>query len=187
MIKDKFCPECEHPFPATTEHWYKDVTTKDGLRYRCKLCEKAYQKQYRVTHLQQKRECERRYRQTLKGKETIRTTWKRYRNTLNGYLRHVYQALVARCTNPNHPNYKNYGLRGIENRFDSFDAFFKHVTTVLGIVDVRQIKGLQINRINNDGHYMEGNINFVTQKVNRSNQRPRKKTGPTGQRLNYDL
>lgn len=34
----KWCVKCEKEFPATTDHFYKDRSSKDGLQYRCKGC-----------------------------------------------------------------------------------------------------------------------------------------------------
>ncbi|KKK99325.1 hypothetical protein LCGC14_2633830, partial [marine sediment metagenome] len=71
--------------------------------------------------------------------------------------------------------YKNYGGRGIENKFKSLDDFRCYVTDFLGITEFEQIKGLQIDRIDNDGDYKPGNMRFVTAKVNSNNRRNSKR------------
>ena len=101
--------------------------------------------------------------QTEKGK----TYDKKYRKTLNGYLNTVYAGMRHRCNNPSVCNYHRYGGRGIENRFESLDDFRDYVINTLK-VDPR---GIQIDRIDNNGHYEPGNIRFVTAKVNCSNRK----------------
>ena len=41
---------------------------------------------------------------------------------------------------------------------------------VLGITKLEQIKGLTIDRIDNDGHYEPGNIQFISHKLNCNNK-----------------
>jgi len=68
-----------------------------------------------------------------------------------------------RCNNPNCEAFPDYGGRGIKvcPRWDSFEAFLK---------DVGEIpKGMEIDRINNDGNYEPGNVRIVKRKVNINN------------------
>ena len=64
-----------------------------------------------------------------------------------------------------------WGGRGIRNLFNSFDEFYNHVVNDLGITTIEQIKGLDIDRIDNDSHYMVGNIRFCTRKESNHNRR----------------
>jgi hypothetical protein len=78
-----------------------------------------------------------------------------------------YQNAKTRCTNPNDEAYEDYGKRGILFKFTSFRHFFE----VLG---PRTTPAPTINRIDNDGHYEEGNVEWATraeQNINRRNNR----------------
>ena len=66
--------------------------------------------------------------------------------------------MKQRCDNPDNSKFKHYGGRGIECRFESNQEFVDYVINELK-VDPR---GLEIHRINNDGHYEKGNIEFLT-------------------------
>lgn len=37
-IPQRPCNKCGQPFPRTPEHWHKDKTLSEGLRYTCKSC-----------------------------------------------------------------------------------------------------------------------------------------------------
>ncbi|KKK76592.1 hypothetical protein LCGC14_2862090 [marine sediment metagenome] len=89
-----------------------------------------------------------------------------YYATTKGYLRRVYASMKQRCTNTEHISYKYYGARGIKCLFTP-DAFVNYVVNTLK-VDPR---GLQIDRIDNDGDYEPGNIRFVTRSENCQNKR----------------
>lgn len=94
----------------------------------------------------------------------------KFRKTIRGHLTRVFSDIKQRCTNPDCIIYKYYGGRGIENRFNSSKEFFDYVVNVLK-VDPR---GLDIDRINNNGHYEKGNIRFVTHKENCNNREKKK-------------
>jgi hypothetical protein len=75
--------------------------------------------------------------------------------------------MKTRCYNSNRPDYRHYGGRGIkvcEEWRNNFWAFFHHVGRRLG-------PGYSINRINNDGNYEPGNVNWATPKEQANNQR----------------
>ena len=116
-----------------------------------------------------------RYQKTDRGRETKRAASKRRHLTPKGYLRRVYYDLNNRCTNPKIHNYHNYGGRGIRNKFKSFTEFFNYVVNELGYDTIESLQGLQIDRINNDGHNEKGNIRFVTCSENCKNRRPKKR------------
>ena len=86
-------------------------------------------------------------------------------------LKRSYDSMMHRCHNPKSYRFYDYGGRGIENRFGSLDEFRSYVVDELQ-VDPR---GLQCDRIDNEGHYERGNIRFVTAKVNMNNRRRSKK------------
>jgi len=154
-IVDKTCTKCKKDYPATAEHFPPDSHRKDGYHSWCRVCHRlinaAYQK-------------------TTKGKKAH----KRHRQTISAHLRRVFNNAKRRCNNPECRDYRNYGGRGIEVRFKSFDGFIKHVNS-LGYDTYNKIKDLQIDRIDNDGHYEPGNIRFTTRRDNLNNRRQYKK------------
>ncbi len=148
MVITKHCIKCKIEKPLTEFH--KDQSNKDGLNPRCKKCEsqrnQEHYKQNRDKLVQQKKE---------------------YYGTIRGHLRRVFNHINQRCNNPAIHNYSRYGGRGITNNFKSSDEFIDYIVYDLK-VDPR---GLQIDRIDNDGHYEKGNIRFVTNKENSNNRR----------------
>ena len=91
---------------------------------------------------------------------------KKRRQTLNGYLRHVFHHIKDRCDNPNCKSFKDYGGRGVKYTFKSSDEFINYVINKLQI----DPRGLAIDRIDNDGNYEPRNIRFVTQAENNKNR-----------------
>lgn len=73
-----------------------------------------------------------------------------------------------RCNNPNSQSYRNYGARGIECRFESVAAC---VTYVLENLPHDTYLGVDIDRIDNDGHYEPGNLRLVSRAQNLCNTR----------------
>ena len=143
----KVCTKCGESYPATAEYFYRNKTGKDGLRSWCKICMKKYLKFWH----------------------------KQDRQTLWGHLRRVFINVKDRCNNPNNKWYRRYGGRGIKNKFRNFDDFFAYITKELRITAFEEIKGLQIDRRNNDGNYEPGNIRFITAKANSNNKRNSKR------------
>ncbi len=117
----------------------------------------------------------RKYSKTTKGRHANRKSCQRYYGTIDGHLRAVYSNIVQRCCNPHDKDYHNYGGRGIKCMFYSADEFVNYVNFALK-VDPR---GLQVDRIDNNGNYEAGNIRFVTAGVNISNRNMRPGVGVT--------
>jgi hypothetical protein len=88
-----------------------------------------------------------------------KTARKRYIDTLIGNIRHRFGNMEQRCNNPNATNYGRYGGSGIKCRF-TIDEFVDYIVNVLE-VDPRE---LECHRIDPDGHYEPGNIEFITLK-----------------------
>ncbi len=167
----KYCPGCETELPVSEFH--KNQFAKDGLQNWCQKCKGRQNKEYLATEQGRKikREGNREYRATDRGRENRCKSDQKRRATLKGRLGIIFDSMNNRCSNPNFKQYKDYGGRGIENRFGSRDEFRNYVINELGFTSFEQIKNLQIDRIDNDGHYEKGNIRFVTRKVNANNRR----------------
>ncbi len=82
-------------------------------------------------------------------------------------LYQVWQDMKQRCSNPNNKYYHRYGGRGIKvcpewaNEYESF---------YLWAISHKYKKGLQIDRIDNDGDYEPDNCRWVTPQENTNNR-----------------
>jgi hypothetical protein len=79
----------------------------------------------------------------------------------------VWIDMKDRCRNPNISNFHRYGGRGISvcEEWSRSYASFRWWSLFNGYC-----KGLQIDRINNDGNYEPGNCRWVSNKVNANNK-----------------
>ena len=77
------------------------------------------------------------------------------------------QAQMDRCRNPNSASFERYGARGIEFRFSSVNEAAHWVAANLGVPD----RAMQLDRINNSGHYEPGNLRWTTPLGNMNNTR----------------
>lgn len=77
----------------------------------------------------------------------------------------VWRGMMARCSNENHEAYADYGGRGIEvcERWAKFENFYEDMG--------KSPKGLQLDRIKNDGNYCKSNCRWTTPKINSNNRR----------------
>lgn len=126
---------------------------------RCPKCIKVYNKQWQQN-----------YRCLETSIVASRLCQKKYCHTLKGYLARLYNNINQRCHNTKQKSYENYGGRGIQNKFESVNEFINYIVDHLGYNRLEKIKGLQIDRINNNGNYEPGNIQFVTQTENLRNR-----------------
>ncbi len=79
----------------------------------------------------------------------------------------VWTSIKTRCNNPANKSYPDYGGRGISVSPEwtkSFQAFFAYVGK-------RPSPYHSIDRIDNDGNYEEGNVQWATKDVQRKNRR----------------
>lgn len=79
----------------------------------------------------------------------------------------VWNNIKTRCYNPKTWNFKNYGGRGIrvcDEWLNDFKAFYDWA------MNNGYEKGLQLDRIDNDGNYEPSNCRFVTAKENCQNR-----------------
>lgn len=81
----------------------------------------------------------------------------------NTGVQRSYNAARQRCTNPKNRNWPNYGGRGIEFRFNTLEELFEE----LG----HRPTSHSIDRIDNDGHYEQGNVRWATASQQNRNQR----------------
>jgi hypothetical protein len=95
-------------------------------------------------------------------------------NFKDGRTRHQHYArwynMMRRCTSPGHPEYLHYGGRGIivcEEWRDPFN-FYSYLDYVLGPCP----KGHSLDRIDNDGNYEPGNIQWASFAKQFRNRRP---------------
>lgn len=102
------------------------------------------------------------------GKEAVskrRTTHGESRKPTGVYR--VWAGLIQRCTNPRTKNWKRYGGRGISvcdewrNNYETFREW---------ALASGYAKGLQIDRIDNNGNYESSNCRFTSAKVNTRNR-----------------
>jgi len=83
-------------------------------------------------------------------------------------LKERWYNMKNRCDKPSNPDYKNYGGRGITVHPDLYEfEYFVKVVEALPGFDLT----LELDRIENDGDYTEGNLRWVTSKVNINNSR----------------
>ncbi len=107
------------------------------------------------------------------AKEQSAKNWKK--NKTHGLTKHslhrVWLDMRNRCSNSNHYAYKYYGDRGIIvcDEWENFKIFYDFA------IQKGWKKGLQIDRINNNGNYKPSNCRFVSARVNANNRRKPKK------------
>lgn len=82
-------------------------------------------------------------------------------------LRHWANSARQRCINPKSVGYKDYGGRGIRFEFSSPTEAITYVWGNLG----PKPEGMEIDRINNDGHYAPGNLRYATRSEQQQNKR----------------
>ena len=78
----------------------------------------------------------------------------------------VWYQMMTRCYNPKFADYHNYGGRGIQVSAEWFD-----VNKFVADVSKGYIKGLQLDRIDNDGWYSNSNFRWSTRRENNRNKR----------------
>ena len=74
----------------------------------------------------------------------------------------TWNSLKRRCIDKNHEKYPNYGGRGItvyQPWIDNFHLFYIYLNSTIGL---RPNSDYSIDRIDNDGNYEPGNIQWLT-------------------------
>ncbi len=169
-IKTKTCFKCKQAKP--TSEFYKCSNHTDGLGSNCKECDKQIANNYRRIHHTECLKTENQYNQTHRLYRQEYAS--QYRKTIQGHLRSIWYQMLRRCRNPQHQRFKDYGARGIHVNFACFEDFYQYVKELMRQQGFDP-RTLTIDRIDNNGHYEPGNIQFVTMAENCHNRRPRKK------------
>lgn len=93
-----------------------------------------------------------------------------YKNKTHGLrnnpLYSVWISMLSRCENTKDMNYFRYGARGIKvsKKWHDINIFIKDM-------EENYLKGLQLDRRDNNGNYSKENCRWVTRKVNANNTR----------------
>jgi DNA-binding XRE family transcriptional regulator len=106
----------------------------------------------------------------------------RHGYTSNGVMHPLYaawQSMKARCYNPHEKRYPHYGGRGIQ----ICDEWHTPEIFIAWGLNHGWQKGLQLDRINNDGHYEPANCRFVTCTINNRNRSVTKLNLETARRI----
>lgn len=93
-------------------------------------------------------------------------------------LRNVWNGIKQRCSNKNNLEYKNYGARGIKvcERWLIFKNFYDDIIS-------GYIKGMEIERIDNNGNYEPKNCKWATHRQQNRNKRTNHLLECNGQKL----
>lgn len=161
----KTCTKCRTPKEATTENFAHDKNREDGLCPQCKVCQrkyrdsrkgeiKTYNESYYTDHKEEALIIGKQY-YTDHREEALAKAKKRH-TTIEGYLHNLYHNVNYRCAGKGESN-RTYIEKGVKNKFESAEHLISYVVEILK-VDPR---GLDCHRIDNDGNYEPGNIEFI--------------------------
>ena len=85
----------------------------------------------------------------------------------------VWAAMKERCGDENAKGYNNYGGRGIRvcEEWESFESFWSHISKLFPVGEDDILKGLSLERIDNDGDYCPSNVRLATRSEQGKNTR----------------
>lgn len=90
----------------------------------------------------------------------------------------AWWSMVDRCSNSASKSYRRYGGRGIkvQGRLRTYEGF-------LGLLGRRPSRLYSLDRIDNDGNYVEGNVRWATKSQQSSNQKKPKLTRQIAEKI----
>ena len=139
----------------------REATTRNGRRYVYAICDCGTEKEFHADNIKTGRvkSC------GCLAIENVKKKCITHGQSANK-LYFVWYSMMTRCYNPDFQDYHNYGGRGIRVCDEWFDMmkFIDDVTP-------GYFKGLQLDRIDNDGNYEPGNCKWATRVEQRMNQR----------------
>ncbi len=77
-------------------------------------------------------------------------------------LRHIYQGMMTRCCDPMFKGYRHYGGRGIKVCDEWFYSYPKFKNYIFSVIGPRPSKRHTLDRINVNGDYEPGNLQWAT-------------------------
>jgi len=145
----KTCTKCKTEYEAVAENFSRDENRKDGFQpwWGYRDAHKTEAGWYRKMNEEKSAEYRRLH------KKEAKVYYSDSHATVRGYLRRCYNHMNWRCAKR-----KEYVKKGIRNKFETYEHLISYVVEVLE-VDPR---GKDCHRIDNDGNYEVGNIEFLT-------------------------
>ena len=136
--KGKVCSKCHVELPANEESFGPRKVSSDGLTGQCRGCMRDAGRGYDKKRVRP---------EGYRGQQ--RELGAAYRKTVTGRLHRLFHVMHDRCAG-------QAGYENIECAFDNVNEFIDYVINIMQ-VDPR---GLDCHRIDNDGNYAPGNIEF---------------------------
>lgn len=133
----KQCTKCKEKYPATTEYFYKQKRTKDGLAPWCKKCRLEYQKKYQNEHKEEQKK--RHAIWHIKNREIVLQRNKEFREANKEHVRE-YQRKYQK---ENRDKYKIYRKQKVLHRnhritkqeWEACKAYFNYSCAYCGMTE----------------------------------------------------
>lgn len=150
----KLCTKCGNEYADTLVFFPPDSRTKDGFGSYCRECCRRMTAFSRAKRAGYYREYSKKYQR--ENKKQLNEQRRKYHATIRGYVSRLIGRINVRCSNIRYCSYNRYGGRGIKCLFTGQELY--------DWLEANNIdpRGLQIHRIDNDGDYVLGNIEFLS-------------------------